>query len=200
LSEMAQVGRVDVECQRQDSLSVHALVTNEDQKIPLPLEEEYIAIRTVTVKISCGGSKKRVLAAFDSCSNNTNIDEALAVEMGLPIVRSGIPCEMHFLECKAHINSDFVQFMLAPLGADKIYDIYVFTVKNLMSRTPVVDWSQAVDAYPHLWGADIPHPKSGGRIQILFGVEYASLVSDQMNQNLTMLESNQGELRPKAGA
>ena len=177
LCETAQVGQVDVECQRQDSLSVHALATNEDQKVPLPLEEEYIAIRTVTVEISCGGSKKRVLAALDSCSNNTNIDEALAVEMGLPVVRSGIPREMHFLERKAHITSDFVQFMLAPLGTDKTYDVHGFTVKNLMSGTPVVDWSQAVDAYPHLRGADIPRPKCGDRIQILLGVEYAELMT-----------------------
>ncbi len=85
LSETAQVSRVDVECQRQDSLSVHALATNEDQKVPLPLEEKYIAIGTVTVEICCGGSKNRVLAALDSCSKNTNIEEALAVEMGLPV-------------------------------------------------------------------------------------------------------------------
>jgi hypothetical protein len=62
---------------------------------------------------------------------------------------------------------------LAPLGTDKTYDIHGFTVKNLMSGTPVVDWSQAVNAYPHLRGADIPHPKCGDRIQILLGVKYA---------------------------
>ncbi len=84
---------------------------------------------------------------------------------------------MHFLERKAHITSDFVQFMLAPLGTDKTFDVHGFTVKNLMSGMPVVDWSQAVDAYPHLRGADIPRLKCGDRIQILLGVEYAELMT-----------------------
>jgi len=112
----------------------------------VPLEEEYIAIKTVTLDIRCGDSKKRVLTALDSCSNNMNIDAAFAEEMGLPVLRANIPREMHFLERTAHITSNFVKFVLAPMGSK----VSGFTVKDLMGSSPVVDWNKAAVAYPHL--------------------------------------------------
>jgi hypothetical protein len=40
----------------------------------MPLEEEYIVIQIVTVEISCGGSKKRVLAIW-YCTDTIFIGE-----------------------------------------------------------------------------------------------------------------------------
>jgi len=162
--------------QVQDSLVALAL-TSDDQPIVLPLEEENISIKTVTLEIRCGGVRRRVLAALDSCSNNTNIDADLAEELGLPILRSKIPREMHFLERRAQITSDFVKFVVAPLGSDATFELAGFTVKNLMSATPVIDWNEAAKAYPHLREASIPIPKSLDKVQILIGTEYAELMT-----------------------
>jgi len=176
LSEVDPNSEVNVDVQVQNSLTALSFAAQE-QKISLPLEDEYIAIKTVTLEIRCGNSKRRVLAALDSCSNNTNIDAGLAEEMGLPILRANIPREMHFLERKAHISSNFVKFVLAPLGSDATFEVSGFTVRNLMSGTPVVDWNKAIEAYPHLKSADIPRPKSSDKIQILLGAEFAELMT-----------------------
>ncbi len=149
LADMELSNEPDADTGVQDSFTALALHTEDTGKVVLPLEEEYIAIKTVTLEIRCGESKKRVLAALDSCSNNTNIDAALAEEMGLPVLRANIPREMHFLERKAHITSNFVKFVLAPMGSDTTFEVSGFTVKDLMGGSPVVDWNKAAVAYPY---------------------------------------------------
>jgi hypothetical protein len=177
LADMELINEPDADTEVQDSFSASALHTEDTGRVVLPLEEEYIAIKTVTLEIRCGDSKKRVLAALDSCSNNTNIDAALAEEMGLPVLRANIPREMHFLERTAHITSNFVKFVLAPMGSDATFEVSGFTVKDLMCGSLVVDWNQAAVAYPHLRNADIPKPKPGDRVQILLGVEFAEYMT-----------------------
>ena len=159
----------------QDSL-ISLSLNSEDKPVVLPLEEENIAIKTVTLELRCGNTRRRVLAALDSCSNNTNIDADLAEELGLPVLRSNIPREMHFLERRAKITSDYVKFVVSPLGSDATFELAGFTIKNLMQNTPVIDWNQAAKAYPHLREADIPTPKSLDRVQILIGTEFAELM------------------------
>jgi len=164
---------VPVEVQRS---FVNLTLTADNQPV-LPLEEQDIAIRTVTLEVRCGDKKKRVLAALDSCSNNTNIDADLAEELGLPIVRRDIQREMSFLERKAHLTSNFVKFVLAPLGSDTAFEMTGFTVKNLMAGTPVVDWNRASEAYPYLKAAEIPKLRPSDRVQILIGTEFADLMT-----------------------
>ena len=175
LQQMEDQESQDVAVEVQRSFVNLTLTT--DNRPVLPLEEQDIAIRTVTLEIRCGNVKKRVLAALDSCSNNTNIDADLAEELGLPVIRSNIQREMNFLERKAHLTSNFVKFVLAPLGSDMSFDLTGFTVKNLMAGTPVVDWNRASEAFPYLKAAEIPKLKSSDRIQILIGTEFADLMT-----------------------
>lgn len=166
----------DPEGQIEKSLLSMSLAS-EGRGVVLPLEEEYISIRTVTLEIRCGEKRKRVLAALDSCSNNTNIDADLAAEMGLPVLRADIPREMQFLERKAHLTSNFVKFIVSPLGSDARYEMSGFTIKNLMAGSPIVDWSEATEKYPHLKEAGIPTQRSSDRVQILIGTEFAELMT-----------------------
>ena len=131
----------------------------------------------MTVEIRRGDVRRRVLAALDSCSNNTNIDADLAKELGLPVICSNIPREVHFLERCAQITSDFVKFNLSPLGSETTFELSGFTVKDLMKTTPVADWKEAAKAYPHLQEAEIPTTKPSDRVQILIGTDYAELIT-----------------------
>ena len=166
----------DCAVQVQKSLLTMSLAAD-GHGVVLPLEDEYISIRTVMVEIRCGQKRKRVIAALDSCSNNTNIDADLAEELGLPILRANIPREMHFLERKAHIKSNYVRFVVAPIDSDAAFEMTGFTIKDLMSGSPVVDWNKAADEYPHLKEACIPSSRSSDRVQILIGTEFAELMT-----------------------
>ncbi len=46
--------------------------------------DEYVAIRTTTALVSCGGKVRQVVIAMDPCSNSTNIDEDLESCMVYP--------------------------------------------------------------------------------------------------------------------
>ena len=100
---------------------------------------DYCAIRTATVMITCGNKTKRVVVAMDPCSNSTNIDAEFAEEMGLKVVQTGIEREIGFIEGSATIRSNIVSFLLSPLNSLEQFPVEAFTIKNLVSGTPVVD-------------------------------------------------------------
>ena len=176
ISQLGEDEIRDSAVQVQKSLLSMSLVAD-GAGVLLPLEEEYISIRTVTVEIRCGNRRRRVIAALDSCSNNTNIDADLAEELGLPILRANIPREMQFLERKAHLSSNFVKFLISPIDSDANFEMTAFTIKNLMAGSPVVDWNDVAKNYPHLQEAGIPHQRSSDRVQILIGTEFAELMT-----------------------
>jgi hypothetical protein len=137
--------------------------------------EDYCAIRTTTVVLSCNGKKRRVVGAMDPCSNSTNIDADFAKEMSLVVEQTGIEREINFLERKAVISSEIVSFMLSPLNSDVRYPVKAFTIKDLVSGTPVIDWNKVADEFPHLKGAEIPKADPKDKVQILLGTDYAHL-------------------------
>ena len=138
-------------------------------------QDEYIAIRTTTAIISHNGKEKRVVIAMDPCSNSTNIDEDFAKEMGLKIEQTGLVRNINFLESSATVSSDIVSFVLSPLDKTRHYKIKAFTVKNLITGTPVVDWQKVSETYPHLQEVSIPAAHDDDRVHILLGTDYAHL-------------------------
>ena len=50
-----------------------------------------------------------------------------------------------------------------------------FTVKNLITGTPVVDWRKVSDTYVHLKEANIPEANDSDRVHVLLGTDYAHL-------------------------
>ena len=137
--------------------------------------DEYIAIRTTTALLSHNGKERRVVIAMDPCSNSTNIDEDFAKEMGLHIEEKGLVRNINFLESSATVHSDLVSFTLSPLNRDKSFKINAFTVKNLITGTPVVDWRKVSETYVHLKEANIPEAHDSGRVHVLLGIDYAHL-------------------------
>jgi len=140
-------------------------------------DEEYISIKTATVELLHGNTRKRVIVALDSCSNSTNIDADLARELGLEVCQSGIIREINFLERTARVESDIVKFALSPLNGSAVFEVKGFTVRDLIKDSPVVNWNKAADLYPHLRKADIPTPQPGDRVQILLGSDQADLMT-----------------------
>ena len=101
--------------------------------------DEFIAIRTTTALLSHNIKERRVVIAMDPCSNSTNIDKDFAKELGLHIEETGLVRNINFLESSATVHSDLVSFTLSPLNKEKSFKIKAFTVKNLITGTPVVD-------------------------------------------------------------
>ena len=137
--------------------------------------DNYCAIRTATVLLKSGGKARRVVVAMDPCSNSTNIDADLAKEMGLKVEKTGIEREINILEGSALIKSEVVSFTLSPLHSSAEYPVKAYTVQGLISGTPVVDWTQVAEDYPHLKKAAIPKPEDGDRVLILLGTDFAHL-------------------------
>jgi hypothetical protein len=137
--------------------------------------DEYIAIRTTTALLSHNGKERRVVIAMDPCSNSTNIDEDFAKEMGLHIEEKGLVRNINFLESSATVTSDLVSFVLSPLNREKSFKIKAFTVKNLTTGTPVVDWRKVSESYVHLKEANIPEAHESDRVHVLLGTDYAHL-------------------------
>ena len=102
---------------------------------------EYCAIRTTTVMLTCGPFKSRVVVAMDPCSNSTNIDADFAERMNLKVEETGITREISFIEGSAKINSSVVSFMLSPLNSNVQYPVKAYTVRNLITGTPMIDWN-----------------------------------------------------------
>ena len=65
--------------------------------------------------------------------------------------------------------------MLSPLNSDVQYPVKAFTVKNLISGTPVIDWKAVSEDYPHLRETKISAPKDEDRVHILLGTDFAHL-------------------------
>ena len=62
-----------------------------EMETPNPVRQNKNMIRTTIVELGKHkGPKKRAIIALDPCADNTNIDEDLARELDLPIVKSGI--------------------------------------------------------------------------------------------------------------
>ena len=147
--------------------------------VPLPMELENIAIRTVTCDLVGVNFRRRVVVVLDSGANNTNIDQDLARKLGLRVLRGGVEREMHQVTGSATIQSDFVEFALCPCGSENgpYYEIGGFTVKNLISGTPVTDWRRASEVYPHLKAAKPCEPEPEDHVCILLGTDFANLMT-----------------------
>src|SRR5574343_143977 len=146
---------------------------------PLPMELENIAIKTVTCDLVGVNFRRRVVVVLDSGANNTNIDQDLARSLGLRVIRGEVEREMHQVTGCATIHSDFVEFALCPCGSENgpYYEIGGFTVKNLISGTPVTDWKKASEVYPHLQAAKPCEPEPEDHVCILLGTDFANLMT-----------------------
>ena len=135
---------------------------------------KYVSIRTTTVEIGTGkGPKKRIIIALDSCANNTNIDEDLAKELNLPILKSGIKREVQGMLSDDCYNSSMVQFYLSPLESpEKKFLVTGYTVKNLLSRTPIIDWEKESQRYPHLRKGNPAKLEPGDKFGVLLGTDH----------------------------
>jgi hypothetical protein len=137
----------------------------------------YVAIRTVPVILKSGGKKKRVIVALDACSNNTNISEGLAEELGLKKLKGGVARSVGYLERTVKFKSDMVQFNLCPLDESSSHPVFAWTIKDLVKNTPVVDWKKEIARYPHLRDLKVPDKQDGDSVDILLGTDYAHLMA-----------------------
>ncbi len=75
-------------------------------------------------------------------------------------------------ECK----SCLVQFYLSPLGCpEKKFLITGYTVKNLLSGTPIIDWEKESHKYPHLKKGNPAKSEPGDKIGVLLGTDYSKI-------------------------
>jgi len=137
----------------------------------------FVAIRTVPVILKSGGKKKRVIVALDACSNNTNISESLAEELGLRSLKGGVARSVGYLDRTVNFKSDMVQFNLCPLDESSSHPIFAWTIKDLIKNTPVVDWKKEIARYPHLRDLKVPEKEDGDCVDILLGTDYAHLMA-----------------------
>ena len=82
---------------------------------------------------------------------------------------------MSTVKSSATVHSDLVSFTLSPLNKEKLFKIKAFTVKNLITGTPVVDWKKVSDTYVHLKEENILEAHNSDRVHILLSTDYAHL-------------------------
>ena len=80
---------------------------------------------------------------------------------------------INFLKSYASVHSDVVSY---PRKTKKNRSrSELFTVKNLITGTPVVDWRKVSETYVHLKEAYIPEAHDSDRVHVLLGIDYAHL-------------------------
>ena len=137
----------------------------------------YVAIRTVPAILHYGNKKRRLIVALDACSNNTNISQSLAQELGLKVLEKGLDRRIGFLERVVTVKSDLVAFNLCPLDESASFQVEAYTVKDLVKDTPVVDWKEEAKKYPHLRMLEIPERLPSDKVDILLGTDHAYLMA-----------------------
>ena len=136
----------------------------------------YVTIRTAPIILKIGDKKRRVIVALDACSNNTNISEELADELGLRRLKGEVTRYVDHMEHTRTVKSDMVQFNICPLDESAAHPVYAWTVKSLLKNIPVIDWKEEVRRYPHLRDLNVPETLPGDKVDILLGTDYAHLM------------------------
>jgi hypothetical protein len=141
-------------------------------------DQDYVSIRTATVLLTGpSGKPHRCIAALDTCSNSTNIDADLAKELGFRVNVTGLQREINTMERVVNIASDHVSFMIGPIDGRTSYPVDAYTVRDLVSGTPVINWREAAKDFTHLQKADIPATNTNDKVQILLGADYMYLMA-----------------------
>ena len=171
---------VDGGWEEQDDSGVSAVPNQAFHTVNDGLQETdrgtYVSIRTTIVKVGKSkGPMKRVVIALDPCANNTNIDEDLAKELDLPIIRSGIRREVQGMLSEDSYLSNLVQFYISPFGSEKKYPVTGYTVKNLLAKTPIIDWEQESHRYPHLKKGNPVKSEPGDKYGVLLGTDHGTI-------------------------
>jgi len=172
------VREVDGGWEQPESIVDHSFVVDDPapQEIPAIEIGNYVSIRTTIVEVrKSKGPKKRVVIALDTCANNSNIDEDLARELDLPVLKSGIRREVHGMLGANSYLSNLVQFYISAIGSDTKHSVTAYTVKNLLQNTPIVDWEKESHKYPHLKEGNPVPLEPGDKFGVLLGTDHGVL-------------------------
>ena len=141
-------------------------------------DNEYVSIRTATVLLTGpNGKSHRCLAALDTCSNSTNVDADLAEQLGFRVNARNIQRNINFMERLVSVTSDHVSFTISPITGGQSYAVHGYTVKDLISGTPVINWEKASETFHHLKQAAIPKTRPTDKVQILLGADFMHLMA-----------------------
>jgi hypothetical protein len=68
--------------------------------------------------------------------------------------------------------SNLVQFYISPIGSEKKFLVTAYTVKNLLAKTPIIDWEKESHRYPHLKKGNPVKSEPGDKFGILLGTDH----------------------------
>jgi hypothetical protein len=124
-----------------------------------------------------------VITMLDMGANSTFIDEDLALDLKLPIISTQNKT-LNYLDTKASIISNEVQFQLVSQTDLYIISLRGWTIKDLAIRTGCIDWYTQKDQYDYLKNLPIPSLPKSGRVSIIIGTNYPGLFKqlDQVHQ------------------
>jgi hypothetical protein len=146
-----------------------------------------ISLQTIVVNLTVGGASKPVIALLDSGSQATCIDEDLATRLKLTVLIGSTKRRVDYADRVAEMNSQLIQFEISSLDGLTTQTLTGWTMKDLASRTGIVDWSKEKLKFQHLKSVPFPTLPKPERISILIGTGYPNLyiaskaVSDSTN-------------------
>ena len=117
---------------------------------------------------------------LDMGANGTFIDEDLALELKLPIIRTQTKT-LNYLDNEASMISNEVQFELVSQTDLSIVTLRGWTVKDLAIRTGCFDWYTQKDQFDYLANIPIPSLPKPGKVSIIIGTNYPGLFK-QLNE------------------
>ena len=148
-----------------------------------------ISLQTIVVNLSVGGASKQVVALLDSGSQATCIDEDLATRLNLKTLIGPTKRKVGYADRIAEMTSKLIQFEISSLDGLTSQTMTGWTLKDLASKTGIVDWSQEKSKFEHLRSLPFPKLPSNAKISIIIGTSYPSLycatkvVSDPKNKH-----------------
>jgi len=141
-------------------------------------KRHFVGVRTIPVW-ACNGERRRlVVAALDSCADNTNISTELAEELKLDVIHGSVTRYINYMDRVVAVKSSLVKFNIEPYYGEGSFPIQAWTVDNLIKSTQVIDWAEVSKSFSHLRDLQIPPlPKKNAKVDILLGCEFAALMA-----------------------
>ncbi len=179
--------RVAKQCNIGGCKRRHHRLLHEDQPPPITdsinnacstkLSPTQSKIALGAIKVNVEDASGRLVAAnllFDEGSDTTLLREAFARRLGVKGRREEEGLRLHGVSgVRSKIRTERIVLTIKTPEGERL-SIEAFSIPQVCDPVPVIQWQQLKSRWSHL--ADLPLEETGGRIDILLGLDHAHLL------------------------
>ncbi len=105
---------------------------------------------------------------LDSRSNSRLIDQALASKLKAKVVQGPVTRKVNYVDRQVEVESSLVSFVLTDINSRHSQVLEAWTVKDLVKRSGIIDWSKQKRKFEHLRDVKFVQLPQPAKIDVLF--------------------------------